>query len=80
MSMNLNDLNGKRTIKVAGETVEVNSTDSVKETLKSLLQVKGIDSFTILVDGEEITSSEDLPDTFEDHEVEVQRYVKPGLA
>lgn len=77
--MNLNELgNGKITITVAGEEVEVNASDSVKETVKRILQEKGIDSFTILVDGEEITSTSDLPETFADHEIEVKRYVKAG--
>ena len=62
--MNLNELNGKVTITVAGEEVEVNASDSVKETVKRILQEKGIDSFTILVDGAEITSTSDLPETF----------------
>ena len=77
--MNLNELsNAKATITVAGEEVEVNASDSVKDVLKRILQEKGIDSFTILVDGREITSTADLPQTFTDHEVEVQRYVKAG--
>lgn len=69
--MNVNDLeNGKTTISVAGEEIEVNVSDSVKDTLKKVLQDKGIDSFTILVDGKEVTSTSDLPlrrltDTFE---------------
>lgn len=77
--MNVNDLtNKKSTIQVAGEEVQVNPSDSVKDTLKRILQEKGIDSFTILVDGEEIESTEDLPQRFEGHEIEVKRYVKPG--
>jgi len=76
--MELNDLNGKMMITVAGEEVEVHGTDSVKDTLKNILAEKGIDSFTILVDGNEIESTEALPETFQDHIVEVQRYVKPG--
>ncbi len=77
--MNLNELgNGKTIITVAGEEVEVNASDSVKETVKRILQEKGIDSFTILVDGEEITATSDLPETFADHEIEVKRYVKAG--
>jgi len=77
--MNLNELkNGKTTISVAGEEVEVNVSDPVKETLKKILQDKGIDSFTILVDGAEVTSTGDLPESFDEHEVEVKRYVKAG--
>jgi hypothetical protein len=77
--MNVNDLeNGKTTISVAGEEIEVNISDSVKDTLKKVLQDKGIDSFTILVDGKEVTSTSDLPESFDEHEVEVKRYVKAG--
>lgn len=76
--MQLNDLNGKTTVKIAGEEVSVNASDSIKDTLKRLLEEKGIDSFTILVDGGEVASTDDLPETFADHEVEVQRYVKAG--
>lgn len=78
--MQLEDMNGNDEVEIviAGENVKVKATDSVKDTLKSLLQAKGINSFTILVDGEEVTSTESLPSTFGDHEVEVERYVKPG--
>jgi len=77
--MNLNELaNAKATITVAGEEVEVNASDSAKDALKRILQEKGIDSFTILVDGKEITATSDLPETFSDHEIEVKRYVKAG--
>lgn len=76
--MNLNELGAKTVITVTGEEIEVNATDSVKDTLKRLLQEKGIDSFTILVDGKEMTSTAYLPQTFADHEIEVQRYVKAG--
>ena len=77
--MNLNELaNGKAIITVAGEEVEVNVSDSVKDNLKRILQEKGIDSFTILVDGSEITATSDLPESFGEHEVEVKRYVKAG--
>jgi len=77
--MNLNELENQKTkIKVAGEEVEVKVKDSIKDSLKRILQEKGIDSFTILVDGEEVTSTNDLPETFNGHEVEVERYVKAG--
>lgn len=77
--MNLNELaNAKVTITVAGEEVEVNASDSVKDTLKKILQDKGIDSFTILVDGREVTSTDELPQSFAGHEIEVERYVKAG--
>jgi hypothetical protein len=77
--MNLNELkNEKATVTIAGEEVEVKRGDSVKVTLTRLLQEKGIDSFTILVDGEELTSTDNLPATFDGHDIEVQRYVKAG--
>ena len=77
--MNINELgNEKIKIKVAGEEVEVKVSDPVKETLTRILKEKGIDSFTILVDGEEVTSTDNLPATFEGHDIEVERYVKAG--
>jgi len=76
--MNLNELTNKVSITVAGEEVEVNANDSVKDTLKKILQDKGIDSFTILVDGKEVTSTDELPQSFAGHEIEVERYVKAG--
>ena len=77
--MNVNELGTNKTnITITGEKVEVHASDPVKETLKRILQEKGIDSFTILVDGEEIVSTNDLPDQFRDHEIEVKRYVKAG--
>lgn len=77
--MNLNELgNGKAMITIAGEEVEVNASDSVKGALKRILQEKGIDSFTILVDGKEVTATEDLPQAFSGHVIEVERYVKAG--
>ncbi|MDP3787184.1 MAG: hypothetical protein Q8R05_06540 [Candidatus Omnitrophota bacterium] len=77
--MNLNELkNEKVKVTIAGEDVEVKRGDPVKDTLTRILQEKGIDSFTILVDGEEVTSTNDLPETFDGHEIEVERYVKAG--
>lgn len=77
--MNLNELNSQKVaVTIAGEEVEVNAADSVKDTLKKILQDKGIDSFTIIVDGKEITSTADLPQSFIGHEIEVERYVKAG--
>jgi len=77
--MNLNELKEeKTTITIAGEEVEVKKGDAVKDTLTRILQEKGIDSFTILVDGEEVTSTDNLPATFDGHDIEVERYVKAG--
>jgi len=79
--MELGDLgNGRCRVVIAGTAVEVEGSAPVKETLKNLLQQQGIDSFTVLVDGREINSTDDLPETFsEAGSIEVQRYVKPGL-
>ena len=77
--MELNDLRNEKTnITIAGTEVEVKKSDPVKETLTRLLQEKGIDSFTILVDGDEVTSTDNLPATFDGHDIEVERYVKAG--
>ena len=75
--MDLNELkNEKTTVTIAGEKIEVKKGDSVKGTLIRIFQEKGIDSFTIMVDGKEITSIYNLPVTFDDHDIEVKRYVK----
>jgi hypothetical protein len=80
--MNLNELNnGARefTINIAGDEVKVETTAKVKETIKAKLEERGIDSFTIIIDGEEITSSTEIPETFDECDtVEVRRYVKAG--
>ena len=77
--MNLNELKNEKTnVTIAGEEVEVKRGDSVKDTLTRILQEKGIDSFTILVDGAEVTSTDNLPVTFDGHDIEVERYVKAG--
>ena len=77
--MNLNELKKEKVkVTIAGEEVEVKALDSVKDTLTRILEEKGIDSFTILVDGEEVTSTNDLPETFAGHDIEVERYVKAG--
>jgi hypothetical protein len=77
--MNLNELKNEKTnVTIAGEEVEVKRGDSVKDTLTRILQEKGIDSFTILVDGAEVTSTDNLPATFDGHDIEVERYVKAG--
>jgi hypothetical protein len=78
--MNLNEIsNTKKNIMIAGEPVEVDKNADVKSTLTTLLKDKGIDSFTILVDGDEVTSTDDLPEKFDGHDIEVSRYVKPGV-
>jgi len=77
--MNLNELGNEKTkVTIVGEGVEVKRGDSVKDTLTRILKEKGIDSFTILVDGEEVTSTDNLPQTFDGHDIEVERYVKAG--
>jgi len=78
--MNLNELEKKNdaVVVIVGEEMKVNPTAPVKDTLKDILQKKGIDSFTILVDGDEIGSTDDLPEKFEDHDIEVKRFVKAG--
>jgi len=77
--MDTRDLNGVKTITVAGEKVEVNATDDVKSTLKSLLESRGIDSFSVILDGEEVKDSADLPETFADVTIlEVARSAKAG--
>jgi hypothetical protein len=82
--MELNNLqqpenDGYFTVIIAGESVRVLKTDKVRETLYKLLKDRGITSYAPFLDGEEIQSSEDLPETFEDcTTLEVQKYTKSG--
>ena len=80
--MQLEDMNNGNSVDIiiAGEVVKVKADDNVKLTLKKILQEKGINSFTILVNGIEVTSTADLPATFAGDEIEVERYVKPGIS
>jgi len=76
----LQEASGRKTITIAGEQVEVDEDADVIETLKKELSERGIDSFSIVVDGQEIQDSSELPKTFGDcQELSVNRYVKPGL-
>ena len=79
--MDLQDLgNGSREIVVIGEVIEVAGDAPVASTLKSILQEKGIDSFTILIDGVEYDSTKVMPATFNDVDsIEVEKYVKAGV-
>jgi hypothetical protein len=77
--MNRADMsNTKTTIVIAGSPVEVDQEANVRTTLMRILEERGIDSFTILVNGEEVTSTADLPEKFDGNTIEVQRYVKAG--
>jgi len=78
--MDLGDLNGgHRTVMIAGEAVSVSSSANIKKTLKNELEQRGLDSFIIVINGDEITDSNDIPETFgEVQSVEVNRYVKAG--
>jgi aerobic-type carbon monoxide dehydrogenase small subunit (CoxS/CutS family) len=77
--MNLNEMgNTVKKIMIAGAEVEVNVNDDVRTTLTRILNEKGIDSFTIIVDGVEVTSTDSLPVIFDGHTIEVERYVKAG--
>lgn len=70
---------GYFTVKIAGDSVRVPKPANVKDTLRQELSHRGISSFTIFLNGDEIRSSDDLPETFEDcTTVEVQRYTKSG--
>lgn len=80
--MDLNSLNQQENTKakvvIAGQEVEVEKNAKVADTLRDLLAARGIDSFTIIVDGDEVDSTSDLPETFGDSDIEVERYAKPG--
>ena len=76
--MNVNDLNGTTSVKIAGENVQVAKDAPTKATLRKCLEERGIDSFTVLVDGKELLTTNDLPNVIGDSVIEVQRNVKSG--
>ncbi len=79
--MNLDNLSEyKKVIRICGQEVEVNTTAGVASTLRDKLSSLGVDSFAIIINGEEITNVADIPATFEDVEtLEVVRQVKAGV-
>lgn len=80
--MTLNELKsgGKVKIVIAGEQVEVDGDAEVVATLTTLLEERGIDSFSIIVDGIEVLHTSSLPATFVDAKsIEVRKLVKAGL-
>lgn len=79
--MNLGDLNGNNVfeINLCGEIVGVASDADVKTTVKKLLEERGIDQFVLIIDGAEVTSSAQIPATFDDcKSIEVRKYTKAG--
>lgn len=80
--MNLNELAEERkvTIKVCGENVIVDSSDEIVSTLRTILEERGIDSFSIVIDGSEVVNINTIPSTFGDVTfVEVMRQAKAGV-
>ena len=76
--MELRDLETKKTILVCGENVDVNPNEILLPQLKSILQNKGITSFSLFIDGEEIDSASDIPDYIDNSVVEVKRNATVG--
>lgn len=79
--MDLNELNqqSKFVVNMAGDSVEVDKSAQVAPTLKKMLEDRGLTSFALVIDGDEITNSDDIPETFADCDtVEVRRYTKAG--
>ncbi len=80
--MNINDLNASvntKEIVVFGERITVNKEDKIIEKLQEILQRKGVEAFTLYIDGQEINSLSDIPERFSDVEtLEVVRQVKAG--
>ena len=58
---------------------KVSESDEVRDVLRKETEKRGIDSFDVFIDGQEIEDSDDLPATFEGLAiVEVRRSVKAG--
>lgn len=66
------------TVKYLGENRVVASDANMFDTLSGWMEAEHLTSSAVFVDGEEITNTEDLPETFEGHTVEVRRYEKGG--
>lgn len=70
---------GRKRIKYLGEYTDVDADSPVVATLKGMLARSGVDSFDLIIDGNEISDSGSIPATFAGvGELEVRRYVKAG--
>jgi len=73
------DLGWECKVTVAGDVVVIRESDEVRDVLRKETEKRGIDSFDVFIDGQEIEDSDDLPATFEGLAiVEVRRSVKAG--
>jgi hypothetical protein len=71
--------NGQMNVLIAGKSYPVDRNLPTAKTLKTMLAHLGIDSFALIIDGQEIMDSKRIPETFgQCASVEVQRSVKPG--
>lgn len=81
--MNLDDFNTAPTtitIKIGGENVTVEKTTAVVPYLKAELSRRNMVPFTIILNGDEVTDTRDLPETFEDViSMEIVRNAKAGI-
>ena len=65
-------------VSICGETYKFPADASPKEALREKVQELGLSSITMSVDGETISGAGELPDSFGNHKISIDRYVKPG--
>ena len=70
---------GESKLVIAGKELKVDLQANIAETVKVELKTQGIDSFTLTIDGKEVKDTNDIPEKFDGHNVEVDRYTKPGM-
>jgi len=80
--MSMGDLSGaasRTSYTLFGREITVLPTDEVLPRLKADIASQGVDSFSIILNGEEVDEVGDLPAVFNGHEIEVRKSVKAGI-
>lgn len=78
-AMETGELGNRPKVTIFGEVVDVSPETEMAPFLKDRLQSGGYSSFTLYIDGDEVTRTEEIPDTFEGLDtVEVVKYAAAG--
>ena len=72
----LNGGDSMATVIVDGRERSVERSANTRATLKNLIQEQGISTYSILVNGKEVTSAADLPETIGENQITVMKYDK----
>jgi len=78
--MNMSELSNTNTTSYTlfGRNVTVAAEDEVLPRLRADIAAQGIDSFSIMLNGEEVDEVGSLPAIFNGHQIEVRKSVKAG--